>query len=403
MYFPRPVGIWSLLGDLSYISSPSLFFLFLTPVFSFSLPDSRDAHADSSEDDVPLTSNKLFRQDIVNIRRVFPYKFLPDTRTGNLSHSQSRSAAFTINSDLQILDQTWLASPPGDVSSGGAGDWLPYKQEFPSHRFGNSVMPKGAREEHGDPPFQFCFKYSDPRTQLFFDSDPWLKGSKIKLPACFESGSVFGGYHVSKVALLEGLSKKALQTAHGCFDLTSDLDVILGELLDKDISNVDWTDLLAQIRIVLNINLKAFRRCILYTSSSVMASKHMARELVLARFAGKSQLKEACLLSDFGTPDLFGPLCADMAENVKMYRSHDTKDWLLTLRSSTSGKRRTSASLASTRLKKAKVATSPLAATDISSPSSALGPKQPFSKSVFLKGGGKKGKKGGKGRGGKGS
>ena len=141
----------------------------------------------------------------------------------------------------------------------------------------------------------------------------------------------------------------------------------------------------------------------MYTSSSVMASKHMAREQVLARFAGKHQLKEACLVSDFGTPDLFGPLCADMTENVKMYRSHDTKDWLLTTRPSTSGKRKSPASLAPASLKKAKVAASPLTVSNFSSPASALGPKKAFSKGNFPKAGGRSGKKGRRGRGGKGS
>ena len=377
-------------------------FLFFDPCFSFSLPDSRDANIDASEDEVPLTTNRLYRQDVINIRRVFPHKFEPDTRSGNLSHSQSRSAAFVINSGLQILDQTWLAVPPANAVSGVEGDWSAHKDSFPSHRYGNTVMPKEAREEHGDPPFQFTFKYADPRTQLFFESDPWLKGGKIKLPACFESGSTFGGYHVAKVALLEGLGKKALQTIHGCFDLNSDMDVMLSELLNLDVSSVDWNDLLSKFRILLDFNLKALRRTIMYTSSSVMASKHIARELVLAKFAGKVLLKEACLLSDFGTPDLFGPLCADMADNVKMYRTHDTKEWLLTTRPSLSGKRRTS-SLLTPAAKKVKAAASPLSVPSLTSPASTPGPKKSLGKGFFSKAGGKLGKKGGKGRGGKGS
>ena len=390
----------TLLLFVKYLSTQCLF-IFFDPCFSFSLPDSRDATVDTSEE-VPLTTNRLYRQDVINIRRVFPHKFEPDTRSGNLSHSQSRSAAFVINSSLQILDQTWLAVPPADVVSGVEGDWSAYKDSFPSHRFGNTVMPKEAREEHGDPPFQFTFKYTDTRTQLFFESDPWLKGGKIKLPGCFESGSTYGGYHVNKVALLEGLGKKALQTAHGCFDLNSDMNIILGELLNRDASSVDWNDLLSQFRILLDFNLKALRRTIMYTSSSVMAAKHMARELVLAKFAGKVLLKEACLVSDFGTPDLFGPLCADMAENVKMYRAHDTKEWLLTTRSATSGKRRNS-SLLAPAAKKVKAAASPLSVPILTSPAATQGPKKSLGRGNFIKAGGKSGKKGRKGRGGKGS
>ena len=377
-------------------------FLFLDPCFSFSLPDSRDALDESSEDEVPLTSNKLFRQDVINLRRVFPYKFESDKRSGNLSHSQSHSAALTMNSDLQILDQTWLAVPPTVVLTGEEGDWSSHKESLPSHKFGKTVMPKEAREEHGDPPFQFYFKYSDPRTQLFFESGPWLKGGKIKLPGCFDSGSTFGGFYVNKVALLEGLAKKALQTAHGCFDLNSDMDIILSELLKGDVSSLDWDDLLPRFRILLDFNLKALRRIIMYTSSSVMASKHMARELVLSKFAGKYQLKEACLLSDFGTPDLFGPLCADMALNVKMYRSHDTKEWLLTSRPARAGKRKSSSWLTATS-KKVRPSTSPLSAPILSSPAPAPGPKKALGKDNFTRARGKSGKRGRRGRGGKGS
>ena len=129
----------------------------------------------------------------------------------------------------------------------------------------------------------------------------------------------------------------------------------------------------------------------------------MARELVLARYTGKSLLKEACLMSDFGTPDLFGPLCADMAENVKMYRSHGTKEWLLTATPSPLGKRKSPSLLTAARLKKAKLAASPLTVPNFSPPASAQGPKKNFSKGNFPKAGGKSGKKGGKGRGGKGS
>ena len=377
------------------------FFFFLDPCFSFSLPDSRDA-LDESEDEVPLTSNRLYRQDVLNLRRVFPYKFESDTRSGNLSHTQSHSAAFTMNSDLQILDQTWLAVPPAVVLTGEEGDWSSYKESLPSHKFGKTVMPKEAREEHGDPPFQFSFKYSDPRTQLFFESGPWLKGSKIKLPGCFDSGSTYGGYYVNKVALLEGLAKKTLQTAHGCFDLNSDMNIILGELSKREASSLDWDDLLSQVRVLLDFNLKALRRIIMFTSSSVMAGKHMARELVLTRFAGKPLLKEACLLSDFGTPDLFGPLCADMAENVKMYRSHDTKEWLLTSRPARAGKRKSSSWLSATS-KKVRPSASPLSAPILSSQAAAPGPKRALGKDNFPKARGKSGKRGRRGRGGKGS
>ena len=347
----------------------------------------------------------MYRRDIVNIHKVFPYKFEECTQSGNLSHSQSLSAAFTINSDLQILDQTWLAAPPADKLTGGDGDWTSFNKLFPSHRYGNTVMPKDARAEHGDPPFQFTFKYSDARTQSFFSSDPWLKDGKIRLPHCFESGSTYGGHHVSKLALNEGLAKRALQSAHGIFDFNSDMEHIVGELESRDPSTVDWKDLIVQFQILLNLNLKALRRIILYTSSSVMVSKHMARELVLSRFSAKPTLKEACLFSDFGTPELFGPLCADMAENVRMYRTHDTKEWLLTTsKSLPAWKRKASSSPSPSPYKKpAKVSASPLAASSFTPPAPKPGQKKQFSKGVFWGARGKSGKKWRGGRGGKGS
>ena len=71
------------------------------------------------------------------------------------------------------------------------------------------------RLEHGDPPLDLPFEYSDARTQKFLNGDSWFKRGKIKLPSCFEYDSTYGGNLVSRVALSEGLAKRALKSAHG--------------------------------------------------------------------------------------------------------------------------------------------------------------------------------------------
>ena len=344
-----------------------------------------------------MPTNKLYKADILNIRKIFPEKFIDCPQLGNLSHSRSLSPGLTIHSSLKFLDQSWLAEPPADVT-GSQGDWFSLKDDFPSHRFGNTVMPKAAREVHGDPPFQFVFKYEDARTQNFFAGTPWLKGGKIKLPSCFESGSTFGGHIVQKLALAEGLDRKALQTAHGMFDFNKDFDLILDNLVASDFAGDGWKGVVSKFKILLNLNLKALRKTLLYTSSSVIVSKQMAREHILSRFVGKKQLKEACLYSDFGTPDLFGPLCADMAANVKMYRSHDTKEWLLTPRSFSAGKRK-SASVSPSPYKKVSSSLSSV----VAAPVAASGPKKQVGAGVFRDAKRKFGKRGRRGRGGKGS
>ena len=278
----------------------------------------------------PSSHTKLLKEELLEIKSAFPYKFVDCSQSDNLSHSQNANSAFTIHSDLQILDQTWLSTPPVDRNTGLAGDWESYKDQMPTHRYGNSVLPKTERLEHGDPPLDLPFKYSDSRTNEFFRGESWFRQGKIKLPSCFEHDTTYGGNLINKIALDEGLTRKALHSAHGIFDLNSDMDFLLNELEDKNLQDVDWKVELVKFRNLLTTNRKALRRIILYASSSILESKSMAREIVLTRFEGKKQLKEALLCSDFGTPDLFGPLKAEMAENVKMYRTLNNRmeiDW----------------------------------------------------------------------------
>ena len=106
---------------------------------------------------------------------------------------------------------------------------------------------------------------------------------------------------------------------------------MLNELEESNFHNVDWKLKFVNIRNLLNTNALALRRIILYASSCVMVNKSMAREIVLPRFVGKDQLVDALRHSDFGTPDLFGPLNAEMEENVRMYRTHNNKEWRICL------------------------------------------------------------------------
>lgn len=349
----------------------------------------------------PSTLTKLLKTELLNIKSAFPKKFKDHSQSGTLSHSRNDNASYTIHSDLQILDQTWLGVPPENTNTGLAGDWSS-TENLPNFRFGISVLPKEARLEHGDPPLDLPFEYSDARTQKFFNGDSWFKRGKIKLPSCFEYDSTYGGNLVSRVALSEGLAKRALKSAHGIFDLNSDMGFMLNELEESNFHNVDWKLQFVNIRNLLNTNALALRRIILYASSCVMVNKSMAREIVLPRFVGKDQLVDALRHSDFGTPDLFGPLNAEMEENVRMYRTHNNKEWRMTVRRSfTATKRKASSSLSSPPLKKG-VSSSPLT-TSASSGALQQGSQNQYGKGgVFQKVRGNSKKRRGRGQRGRG-
>ena len=129
----------------------------------------------------------------------------------------------------------------------------------------------------------------------------------------------------------------------------------------------------------------------------------MAHEIVLTRFEGKKQLKEALLCSDFGTPDLFGPLKAEMAENVKMYRTLNNREWRLTGRKSVaSSKRKAPSFLTSPPVKRSTTSYSTPLVSSVAADPPQRGSQQQFSKRVFTPVRGKQGKRKGRGRGGRG-
>ena len=352
-------------------------------------------------EDVPTSYNKLFKNDLLSLYRIFPHKFVGVSPTSHLSHSQNTDSAFTIHGDPKLLDQSWLSVPPIVKSTGLAGDWKSQKEFFPCFRFGASVLPPAARKVHGDPPLDLPFEYADSRTQEFFSGGSWLKGGisgKIHLPNCFDLDSTFAGNHIHKTALSEGLGRKCLQSAHGLFDLNQEMLTLLNELEAGDFQNVDWNNMLVKFKSLTTANLKALRRIVLYSSSGVMINKLLAREIVLPRFDGKDQLRDALLYSDFGTPDLFGPLSAEMSENVKMYRTLNNKEWRMTVRRAV--KRRSNSSLASPAAKRSSSSvSSPIASTVASVASKPVANPRP-SKGVFTDARGKRGKRRG-GRGGR--
>ena len=346
-----------------------------------------------------ICSNALLKVELATLKAIFPHKFETGSKSFVLSHSRVNDAAFTIHSDLSIFDQTWLSEPPVDKTTGLAGDWNSYSGEFPSLRFGGSVLPKAAKLLHGDPPLDLPFEYSHPRAKAFFEGEAWYKNSKIKLPGCFEYDATYGGNLIGKIALSEGLAKRAFQSAHGLFDLNSDFGTMLNELPGSSLQGAPCNMLVEQMKNLLQTNLKALRRVILYTSSCIMTTKFMAREIVLARFAGKGQLKQALQSSDFGTPSLFGPLNAEMQENVKMYRTHNSSEWRLTPRKAGLGKRKAATSLVTPLVKRAV----PSPAAPLSSVSGSTGSqeaKKQYSCEVFLSARGKSVRKRRGGRGG---
>ena len=370
--------------------------------FFLLVPGSRDDDTSHELAEAPAYFNRILREDLTNIFQIFSYKFVSSSEGGLLSHSMNVASAFTIHSDLELFSQTWIAVPPVVKDTGLAGDWESVKGDFPALRFGSSVMPKGAKLLHGDPPLDLPFKYSDSRTQDFFSSEPWFRKSRISLPDCFELDSTYGGNLINKIALCEGLTKKSLQTAHGIFDLNNDMAVLLREHEEKDFQGVDWNVLVSNMQNLLLTNLKALRRVVLYTSSGVMVNKHMARETVLSRFEGKTQLKNALLYSDFGTPDLFGPLNGVMRENVKMYHTVNSKEWRISVRRSEAPKRKSTSSLSSTPAKKSLSSSSAPLASQAAPASQLQGAKKPYSKGVFHPVRGKPAKRKAKGRGGRG-
>ena len=146
-----------------------------------------DEDLDETDQDVSPALSHPFKLDLLKLKRIFPWKFSACKQPGNLTHTPHSSSANSMSSDLNMLEQTWLSAPID--SEGKASDWSLVKDSFPNLKLGKTVMPKEAREAFGAPPFQFGFRYSDDRTQKFFEGVSWLKNGKVKLPGWFEGGS----------------------------------------------------------------------------------------------------------------------------------------------------------------------------------------------------------------------
>ena len=302
-----------------------------------------------------------------------------------------------------MLEQTWLSKPTAAFSSTGPADWSKHTSFLPSLRYGKNLVPKNLRVKFGDPPLDLPFVYSDPRIQEFFTSDSWLRNSKINLPDCFDSDTTYSTEQLAKLSLTEGLAKRSLQTAHGLFDLNSEFYEKLTLLSDMGVTNQsqsDWDTHLAMMKDFIFTNILALRRIVLSTSSSVMTTKQMAREIVLPRFVGKDALKSALLFSDFGTPDLFGPLDPKIVAFTDKYLTHDSKEWRLSAR-----KRKSFPSAPFPAAKKVAKFPSLISPVTPAAPSasSSVTQKKPTPRHNFTGAKGKQGKRGGKGRGRRGS
>ena len=395
---PRPGGIWCKLKLAILIH----FSFFLGPyIFSFFVfPDSPDDTSGSKDiDDVESSvMNKALKTNVLKLLKIFPYKSGSCSSSGRLTHTDSSDFSLKIHSKLDILKQTWLAVPSTEFSDGASVDWSSYKKIFPNLRFGKNVMPRVFRKEFGDPPFDLPFDYGDLRTKRFFEGEPWLKDSKISLPDCFDQDSTHTTLQLNKIALNEGLIKRSLQSAHGLFDLNSDFFVRLEELEKTDPMTVDWNTEISFMKDLIFTNILALRRQILCTSSSVMVNKQLAREIILPRFEGKPQLKDALRYSDFGTPDLFGPLNAKMQANADKYFTHDCKEWRLLSR-----KRKASAySAAPAPKRSAKMSAWSTPVASSAPVSTRVESQKKTGERVFHIAQAKKGKRGGRGRGQKG-
>ena len=113
-------------------------------------------------------------------------------------------------------------------------------------------------------------------------------------------------------------------------------------------------------------------------------------------------MKEALQYSYFGTPDLFGPLKAEMAENVKMYRTLNNREWRLSGRKNASSKRKAPSSLTSPLVKRSEASFSTTLASSSAADPPQRGSQQQFSKRVFTPVRGKQGRRKRRGQGGRG-
>ena len=375
-----------------FFVGPYIFLFFLSP-------DSPDAASNSQDDYVGSVYTKALKASIVKLVKIFPYKAGSCSASGRLTHTDSSDASLKLHSDLDILKQTWLAAPSAKFSvEGDIVDWSSHKKLFPDLRFGKKLMPEISLKEFGDPPLGLPFEYSDPRTKRFFEGKPWLLDSKISLPDCFEHDFTFASQQLQKLALNEGLVKRSLQSAHGLFDINSDFFERLKELEKTDPKSVDWNVELGYTKDLIFTNMLALRRQILCASSSVMTTKQLARDIILPRFDGKAQLKDALRYSDYGYPDLFGPLSSKMQANADKYFTHDSKEWRMVAK-----KRRAPAPGTAPTPRKAAKKASHYTPVSPSPSSSRSEPQKKAGGRVFHIAQAKRGKKWGKGRGGKGS
>ena len=246
-----------------------------------------------------------------------------------MTHSVASNAAFCIHSDTEIFGQSWLAAPPLDKVTGLAGDWQGCKEKFPCGKLGLSVLPPDMREPFGSAPLALPFHFSHKRTQSFSDAGHWLVKDKIKLPSCFIDDSTYAGSTLTKLNLNEVLCKKFLLDTLGLFDLNWDMTSLLKELGVTGLDKAGPEIIMKNFMTLLNTNILALRRMMLFASSLFVSNKLLARTLVLPRFSGKEQLKDSLLYSAFGTQGLFGPLSEEMEANVRMYRAHYSFEWRL--------------------------------------------------------------------------
>ena len=159
-------------------------------------------------------------------------------------------------------------------------------------------------------------------------------------------------------------------------------------------SSHQWEDELHKMSDLLFSNLLALRRIVANSSSSVMGSKKLARDIVLAKFEGHKDLIKSLLFSDFGTADLFGPLDPLMEGRVNLFHTHGKDAWLMKSLSFAKRPSRPASSPASK-----KPAPSP-PSTSYVAPKAPTGlKKQPVTQHIFTSARGRGGKKGGKGKG----
>ena len=252
-----------------------------------------------------------------------------------------------LHSSLDALKASWLAVPTSAFPTTAVVDWSPDYQgntfKYPSFTPASlkECVPKPFEAAYGKIPPPLPVTFSDPRVGRFFGSPSWYMNNRVLLRNPFVQHSIPGNELIKSQATSESLSKETLKGGSVLFDLCGNYAIRLGAWkqwalgLQSSRVSPSHDELLSLIDEFVSFT-DVFRPCLwrlnLLASAAVMTAKKQARVLVLAKFNGLPDMKKALLHSDFGVPELFGPLESKMQANVDMHLKFNVHTWRLSLK-----------------------------------------------------------------------